>query len=131
MKYVVCCEEILGDVFTEELDDLEKAVSKAEYQWAHLTKKEKARCTMYVLESVNPDEEASDHLDGNYVWYRTLEIEELSAEIRDAAIWTEEILDQLRKLAGIAGIDPAEYEDHEPFYLQEAVEKALRIDLGC
>lgn len=56
------------ELFTEEFDSAEEAIIAAEYGWNHLTDKEKQKRESYfVLESVNPDEEAEDHLDGNIV----------------------------------------------------------------
>lgn len=43
-----------------------KALAWAEYSWGMLTDREKKeRTAFYVLESVNPDEDAEDHFDGD------------------------------------------------------------------
>ena len=46
------------DVFTTECETKEQAINRAEYDWYHLTYAEKKRRTIYVLESVNSDEDA-------------------------------------------------------------------------
>ena len=56
------------DIFTDEFNDKEEALSFAADKWEHLTEAEKEKCTgFYVLESVNPDEEAENHFDGTPV----------------------------------------------------------------
>lgn len=60
-----------GDIFTKEFATKEEAIAQGKIDWSHLTEKEqKNRKEFYVLESVNPDEEAINHLDGNpvYIW---------------------------------------------------------------
>lgn len=70
MKYIVIDEQRngYGDVFTKKFDDKDAAVEEAKSQWDHLTFREQKLRTVYVLESVNPDPDAIDHMDGNYVW---------------------------------------------------------------
>lgn len=58
----------MGDFFPDEFNEKEKAIKAAEYAWDHLTENEQKKCSaFYVLESVNPDEEAMDHYDGDYI----------------------------------------------------------------
>ena len=67
MKYIVM-DYKGGDLFTEEFDSEEEAIVAAEYGWNHLTDKEKQKRESYfVLESVNPDVDAENHLDGDVV----------------------------------------------------------------
>ena len=67
MKYIVM-DYKGGDLFTEEFATAEEAIVSAEYSWEHLTDKEKMhRESFFVLESINPDEEAENHLDGDIV----------------------------------------------------------------
>ena len=67
MKYIVMDYKD-GDLFTEEFSTAEEAIISAEYSWEHLTDKEKThRESFFVLESINPDEEAENHLDGDIV----------------------------------------------------------------
>lgn len=40
----------------------------------HLTAREQEKNTVYVLESINPDEEAEDHFDGNPIWQDGVEL---------------------------------------------------------
>lgn len=70
MKYIVrdIPKNGIGDEFDKEFDVLEDAVEEAKNQWDHLTYAEQKKRTVYVLESVNPDEDAENHFDGNYVW---------------------------------------------------------------
>lgn len=56
------------DMFCTEWENKEQAIDRAEYEWYHLTYQEKKRRTIYVLVSVNPDEDAEDHFDGNIIW---------------------------------------------------------------
>lgn len=65
MKYIIM-DENKGDLFTKEYNTAEEAVKQAEIDWNHLTDREKEKRTaFFVLESVNPDDEAMDHYDGN------------------------------------------------------------------
>lgn len=67
MKYIVM-DFKNGDLFADEFEDKEEAVQEAERQWEQLTSYEqKHRTAFYVLESVNPDEDAPNHYDGNIV----------------------------------------------------------------
>ena len=69
MKYVTVEEHDngYGDTFTDEFDNPNEAIEQAEYIWNHLTRNEHTKTLVYVLESVNPDEEADNHLDGNII----------------------------------------------------------------
>ena len=69
MKYIVIDQrkDGVGDIFTEEFESLETAKERAVACWHHLTDREKRKREIYVLESVNPDENALDHFDGNPV----------------------------------------------------------------
>jgi len=67
MKYIVM-DERDGDLFTSEFNTAEDAIRKADLEWTHLTEKEKRnRSAFYILASVNPDEDAMDHYDGDLV----------------------------------------------------------------
>ena len=70
MRYVVIDEQRdgEGDIFTKEFVSEEQAFKKAEMDWHYLSANEKEKRRIYVLESINPDEEAENHLDGNIVW---------------------------------------------------------------
>ena len=70
MKYVMieAPKSGSGDEFTFESDDLLIAVQEAEYWWEHLSYSDKRKKTIYVIESENPDEDAENHFDGNYLW---------------------------------------------------------------
>ena len=68
MLYIVCDQVKNGDLFTEEFDDLEKAVKAANRDWEHMSDYDKNRReAFYVLESANPDESAENHFDGDPV----------------------------------------------------------------
>ena len=71
MKYIVIDEQRngCGDTFTKEFEKKEDAIKEAKDQWYYLTASEKKKRIVYALESVNPDEDAPDHFDGNYVWH--------------------------------------------------------------
>lgn len=67
MKYIVM-DYREGELFTEEFDSAEEAIESAEYDWEHLTDKEMSeREEFFILKSINPDEEAENHLDGDVV----------------------------------------------------------------
>ena len=69
-KYIVIDEKRngIGEIFDENYETAKEAVESAEGQWSHLTAMEQKARTIYVLESVNPDEDAEDHFDGNIIW---------------------------------------------------------------
>lgn len=54
--------------FSHEFYTLEKAKSDANNNWTHLSEYEKTNRKVYALESVNPDEDAEDHYDGDIVY---------------------------------------------------------------
>lgn len=57
-----------GDLFTKEFSSMEEAINVGENDWSHLTSQEKNKCIdFYILESVNPDEWAEDHFDGDII----------------------------------------------------------------
>lgn len=57
-----------GELFTSEFEELDDAISEAEYQWDCLTEKEKnTRDEYFILKSANPDMDAENHLDGDVV----------------------------------------------------------------
>lgn len=67
MKYIVI-DELKNDMFTNEYETKEKAVKVAGQEWGRLTESDKKRrVAFYVLESVNPDEDAENHFDGDVV----------------------------------------------------------------
>lgn len=67
MKYVVI-DDRGTDLFVTECETENEALSEAERQWRYMTEREKRNCKEFaVLQSENPDEEASNHLDGRIV----------------------------------------------------------------
>ena len=68
MRYIVFDERKNGELFTEEFEDRDEAIKTAEYDWDRRTEYDKKRTeAFYVLESVNPDEDADNHFNGNIV----------------------------------------------------------------
>lgn len=69
MKYILFDKRDDGQIFTEEFENKEEAIRRADITWErYITDNEKRHIVeFYVLESVNPDEDAEDHWDGNYV----------------------------------------------------------------
>lgn len=67
MRFIVCdCTKT--DMFTQEFDSKESAIKCADKEFERLTKSDLAyRTEFYVLESVNPDEDAPDHFDGEVI----------------------------------------------------------------
>jgi hypothetical protein len=68
MKYILM--QTFGiDTFTEEFETADKAIQAGKNEWARLSDTDRKNCAeFYVLESVNPDEDAEDYLDGNPSW---------------------------------------------------------------
>lgn len=65
MKYIII-DERKNDFFTEEFESKDEAIETAKSDWDCRTAYDKKRTeAYYVLESVNPDEDADDHFDGN------------------------------------------------------------------
>ena len=55
MKYILI-DVKGGDMFTEEFDDREKALERADAEWNHLSNHDKSkREAFYLLETENPD----------------------------------------------------------------------------
>lgn len=69
MKYIVSMEQKdgFGDMNVKEFDTREEAIDMAEYAWSHKTASEQKRDKITVIESVNPDEDAENHFDGDIV----------------------------------------------------------------
>lgn len=66
MKYIIFDERKDSQLFTEEFDCKDEAIKTAKYDWDHRTAYDKKNTkAFYVLESVNPNEDADDHFDGN------------------------------------------------------------------
>ena len=69
MRYIVIDERKSGDFFTEEFESKDEAINSAKYEWNHRAEYDKKYTeAFYVLESVNPDEDADDHFDGNPIF---------------------------------------------------------------
>lgn len=89
MEYIVVDEPRngSGDMFTKEFDNEEEAIAEAKDQWYHLTSEEKNKRKVYALKSVNPDVDAADHFNGDYIWHSDVKY------YRDqdtGVIWSEE-----------------------------------------
>jgi hypothetical protein len=66
MRYIIIDERKNGQLFAEEVEHKDNAINSAKYDWNRRTEHDKKRTDrFYVLESVNPDEDADDHFDGN------------------------------------------------------------------
>lgn len=67
MRYIII-DVKNGDIFNKEFETKEEALRQAEIDFSYLTKADKKeRSDFYVLESINPDEEAENHFDGTEV----------------------------------------------------------------
>ena len=67
MKYIIIDIKD-GDMFDKEFDSKDEAIKEANKQFSWLTESDKKkRSAFYVLESVNPDEEADNHYDGEVI----------------------------------------------------------------
>lgn len=96
---------------------------------------ELAPCTNeeYIAAYIEQDPELLDILKNEFDFdpdgdENRAEIEALAEEIRDADTWTDDLLNKLRELAEIAGLDSDNYA--EPYELCIDIQKALDIDLG-
>ena len=57
------------DTQIDEFETAEEAIKTGKREWSHTCESDRKKCKeFYVLESVNPDENAEDHLDGNPIW---------------------------------------------------------------
>lgn len=65
MKYVLI-DDTGTDIFTKEFNNYDDALLTGDKDFSLLTSLEKKhRKGFYILETVNPDEDAIDHYDGN------------------------------------------------------------------
>lgn len=68
MKYILVDQIKTGDYFTKEFGAEEEAIRQGEADFNNLSEYDKKRReSFYVIESVNPNEEAVDHLDGDII----------------------------------------------------------------
>lgn len=67
MRYILV-DQTATDAFTEEFETKEEAIAAGARQFNYLTESDlKERTAFYVLKSINPDEEAENHFDGEIV----------------------------------------------------------------
>lgn len=67
MKYIII-DIKKGDVFAEKFNSKEEALKRSDVEWNKLSRyDQKQREAFYVLETINPDEEAENHFDGNII----------------------------------------------------------------
>lgn len=68
MKYIIIDQIKNGDLFTTETNSKDEAIRQATSQFNSLSEHDKRRRSdFYILESINPDEDAPDHFDGEEV----------------------------------------------------------------
>jgi len=68
MKYLVNDIKKTG-LFVNEFDNKEEAIKYAKYDFDHMSKTDQeASSEYYVLESVNSDEDAENHYDGDVIY---------------------------------------------------------------
>lgn len=73
MRYVLIDSTANGDTWTKEFNDIVEALRTAEYDWSSMSDYDKKKCDEFmVIDSVNENEEADNHLDGRVVvtWKR-------------------------------------------------------------
>lgn len=118
MKYLVITS-YTTDEFVSEFETKEEALAHADRIWGSTSDADKKKGRFYVLESVNPDEDAENHYDGNIIkeystefWYAYL-IDEDDTDWgtgtfdKDEAIRTLEESDEYYAIAVIEmGHDP-------------------------
>ena len=67
MKYVFI-DDCETELFNQEFDEKEDAINEAQATWNHLSESDKKRRKAFcIIESVNPDEESENHLDGETI----------------------------------------------------------------
>lgn len=67
MKYILV-DQSKTDSFDKEFDDLNEAIRIGNTDFGYLTDHDKKQRTgLYLLESVNPDESAENHYDGEII----------------------------------------------------------------
>lgn len=67
MKYILTIGT-RGNEEIREFADADKAIKEGDYIWNHMCEADKkATQYMYVLESINPDEDADNHFDGERI----------------------------------------------------------------
>lgn len=72
MKYLVIREQ-RNDAYVDEFETKEEAIAFADEEWRSMCEQDKnSTSNFYVLESINPDEDADNHFDGNPIkeWKR-------------------------------------------------------------
>lgn len=127
MKYLVVYAT-RGDEFVEEFDYKEEAFKNADYQWYHLTRSEKRDCKLYVLESVNPDEEAENHMDGDVLREYSLEYEDKPYVIVDERDRTESDRMSIHEVIDYLG---EEFDDcNDEFDCNEILDKEKNGEAG-
>lgn len=68
MKYLLI-RTVRMDTYVDEFTTAKEAIKAGKNEWSHLSDYDrKKHKEFYVLESVNPDEDAEDHFDGNPIW---------------------------------------------------------------
>lgn len=88
MKYIAACE-IRGDIFTKEFETADEAVKYAVADINRMSDSDVNKIESYlVIESVNPDEDAEDHFDGNTVF----DFKELESEADDVSTLVMEMI---------------------------------------
>lgn len=67
MKYLVI-DDSENVIDVTEFENAKEAISYADHIWDCMLDDDKKSCKrFYILESVNPDEDAEDHFDGNII----------------------------------------------------------------
>ena len=68
MRYVLMDVRKNDEIWSEEFDDLDAAIAKGQKDFDSLTRSEKNNVKLFcVIESVNSDETADNHYDGDIV----------------------------------------------------------------
>ena len=68
MKYIYI-SGTMQDQEVVESDNLDELIARADSDWAHMWESDRKKITShYVLESVNPDEDAENHFDGTVMY---------------------------------------------------------------
>lgn len=100
--YIVIEEsrDAVGDIQNKDYASKEDAIKAANRLWNHLTDSEKGQTTVCVLESVNQDPDAPDHMDGNVIWQDGNEPDD-NQESTD----NERVISEWEEVGGVLGYD--------------------------
>lgn len=140
MKYIVM-DQTDTDLFTKEFETAEEAIEAAKTDWSYLTEQDKnTRIEFFVLESINPDEDAEDHFDGTPIFTfkngEIIDVEYSGGESRthsgtavDYMLATIEGNELYSEMEAVEGDENANYEELKQDIINQAKELGYHRDM--